>query len=151
MNAICPDGAGALIAAGPAFLAILPGCRLLTPDLTKVRVAPAVIRSALCATLEAPILREIQETLDRAQIPPAKQARACAAILRERLSAKRIRGIWLLRLPPGASFREQLRHAHVPRRCSRWEALMRSSICSGFWPGTSSAQTFCAAGRIADG
>jgi ATP-binding cassette, subfamily B, bacterial len=101
---------------GPAFLAILPGPMLLTPALTKVRVDPAIIRSALCASFEAPILREIQETLDRAQIPPAKQARARNAILRERLSAKRIRGIWLLRLPPGANFRDQLRHAHIPRR-----------------------------------
>ena len=102
--------------AGPAFLAILPGAMLLTPHLTKVHVDPGVIRSALCAGMEAPILREIQQTLDRAQIPPSKQARARDAILRERLSSKRIRGIWLLRLQPGANFREQLRHAHIPRR-----------------------------------
>jgi ATP-binding cassette subfamily B protein len=89
---------------------------LLTPGLTKVRVDHALIRSALCSTFEAPILREIQDTLDRAQIPPSKQARARNAILRERLNSKRIRGIWLLRLPPGANFREQLRHAHIPRR-----------------------------------
>jgi ATP-binding cassette subfamily B protein len=108
--------APALIAAGPAFLALLPGSILLTPELKKVRVDPAVIRSALCSSVEAPILREIQETLDRAQIPAAKQARARNAILRERLSSHRIRGIWLLRLPPGASFRDQLRHAHIPRR-----------------------------------
>jgi ATP-binding cassette subfamily B protein len=101
---------------GPAFLAILQGSLLLTPALTTVRVDPAIIRSALCAAFEAPILEEIQQTLDRAQIPPPKQVRARNAILRERLSAKRIRGIWLLRLPPGANFREQLRHAHIPRR-----------------------------------
>jgi ATP-binding cassette subfamily B protein len=106
----------ALIAAGSAYLALLPGSRLLTPALKKVRANPSVIRSALCATFEAPILREIQETLDRAQIPPAKQARAREAILRERLSSKRIRGIWLVRLPPGANFWQQLRHAHIPGR-----------------------------------
>ena len=106
----------ALIAVGPAFLALLPSAILLTPEHTKVRVDPAVIRSALCADVEAPIFREIQQTLDRAQIPPSKQARARDAILRERLSSKRIRGIWLLRLPPGANFREQLRRAHIPRR-----------------------------------
>jgi len=111
-----PHMGPALIAAGPAFLALLPGSILLTPELKKVRVDPAVIRSALCSSVEAPILREIQETLDRAQIPAAKQARARNAILRERLSSHRIRGIWLLRLPPGASFRDQLRHAHIPRR-----------------------------------
>ncbi len=59
--------------------------------------------------MEAPVLREIQETLDRAQIPPSKQPRARDALLRERLSSKRIRGIWLLRLPPGAGFWEQMR------------------------------------------
>jgi ATP-binding cassette, subfamily B, bacterial len=106
----------ALIATGPAFLALLPGSMLLTPDLKKVHVDPAVIRSALCGSIEEPVLLEIQETLDRAQIPRSKQARARDAILRERLSSQRIRGIWLLRLPPGANFWEQLRRVHVPRR-----------------------------------
>src|SRR5580700_8558690 len=104
------------IAGGSAFLAILSDGRLLATDLTKVRVSPATIRSALCADAEEPILSEIQEMLDRAQIPRGKQARAHDAMLRERLRAKRIRGIWLLRLPPGANFWEQLRRARVPRR-----------------------------------
>jgi ATP-binding cassette, subfamily B, bacterial len=101
---------------GPAFLAILRGSIILTPDLRKVRADPALIRSALCAGFEAPVLSEIQETLARAEIPESKQSRARDAILKERLSSKRIRGIWLLRLPPGADFREQLRHARIPRR-----------------------------------
>jgi ATP-binding cassette subfamily B protein len=102
--------------AGPAFLALLPNSTVLTPAGEKIRADPAAIRSALCSDFEAPILREIQETLDRAGIPPAKQSRARAAILRERLSARRIRGIWLLRMPAGASFRAQLHHAHIARR-----------------------------------
>ncbi len=101
---------------GPAFLAVLPDGSLLTTDLKKVRVPAAAIRSALCASIEAPVVSEIQETLDRAQIPPAKQSRARDAMLRERLSAKRVRGIWLLRLPSGANFWEQLRRAKIPRR-----------------------------------
>jgi ATP-binding cassette subfamily B protein len=111
-----PHMGPALIAVGPAFLALLPGSILLTPELKKVRVDPAAIRSALCAAIEEPILREIQETLDRAQIPPAKQAHARNTILGERLSTERIRGIWLLRPHPGANFWEQLSHAHIPRR-----------------------------------
>jgi len=102
--------------AGPAFLAILPNSTLLTPDLQKVHAAPPALRAMLCGSFQAPAMLEIQQLLDRAQIPPAKQARARDAILGERLSSKRIRGIWLFRLPPGASFREQLRHAQVPRR-----------------------------------
>ena len=92
------------------------GGSILTSLGLKLHPDPAAIRSAICADAEAPILREIQEMLDRAQIPPAKQARARDAILRERLSSKRIRGIWLLRLPPGANFWEQLRHARIPGR-----------------------------------
>ena len=101
---------------GPAFLAIFPGSKLLTSDLKPVRIDPPMIRSALCSNIEAPILREVQEMLDRANIEPSKQARARDAILRERLRSKQIRGIWLLRLSPGASFREQLRQARIPRR-----------------------------------
>jgi ATP-binding cassette, subfamily B, bacterial len=101
---------------GPAFLALLPNGFLLTTDLQKVRLSPAAIRVALCASMEAPVLREIQEALDRAKIPSSKQTRARDRILRERLSSKRIRGIWVLRLPPSANFWEQLRHAHIPRR-----------------------------------
>jgi ATP-binding cassette, subfamily B, bacterial len=111
-----PHMGPALIAVGPAFLALLTGSMLLTPELKKIPVDPAVIRSALCSSIEAPILREIQEMLDRAQISPSRQARVRESILRERLSSQRIRGIWLLRLPPGASFWRQLRHAGVPRR-----------------------------------
>jgi ATP-binding cassette subfamily B protein len=106
----------ARIAIGPAFLVLLPGSIVLTPELKKIRADPAVIRSALCADMEAPILREIQELLDRARIPPAKQARARDAILHQRLGSHPIRGIWLLRLPPGANFREQLRRAGILRR-----------------------------------
>src|SRR5579862_3894434 len=102
--------------AGPAFVAILSDGRLLTRESKKVRIAAAAIRSAICSSFEAPVLHEIQETLDRAQVPVAKQSRARDAMLRERLRTKRIRGIWLLRLPPSANFREQLRHAKIPRR-----------------------------------
>jgi ATP-binding cassette, subfamily B, bacterial len=111
-----PHMGPALIHLGPAFLAVLPNGSLLTTDLKKVRVAPSAIRSALCARLEAPVLHEIQETLDHAQIPSSKQARTRDALLRERLGSKRIRGIWLLRLLPGASFRKQLSQAKIPRR-----------------------------------
>lgn len=101
---------------GLAFVAILPRGRILTPARTKVQADPAAIRSAICSDAEQPLRREIQQTLDRAGIPDAKQARARDAILRERLSSKRIRGLWLLRLPPGASFWKQLRHARIPGR-----------------------------------
>lgn len=102
--------------AEPAFLAILPGGKLLTPGLKKIRFHPAAIRSAICSSIEAPIIAQVQEMLTRAQIPMAKQARAREAMLRERLAPMPIRGIWLLGLAPGAGFREQLRRARIPGR-----------------------------------
>jgi ATP-binding cassette subfamily B protein len=72
--------------------------------------------------------------LERAQVSRAKQARARDAILRERFSATRIRGIWLLRLPPGADFRLQLRRAGVPQRLMALVGAHFSMFC-GFWRG----------------
>lgn len=103
------------VAAAKGFLAIGRDGWLVTPS-GKQRLDAGTVRSALCAEFEAPVLDEIQDTLERAQISSARQARARAGILRERLGTRRIRGIWLLRLPPGASFWPQLRHAHVPGR-----------------------------------
>ncbi len=137
---------------GPAFLAILRDGRVLTPALEKIRVDPALVRSALCADAEAPVLAEIEEMLGRAGIPEARESRARDAILRERLSAKRIRGIWMLRLPPGASFWAQLRHARISRDASpRSRALTPFNISFGFSPGSWLAHTFCAARPIAPG
>jgi ATP-binding cassette subfamily B protein len=102
--------------AGDAFLVILPGLIVLTSNRERIRIAPSAVREALCAEMEAPAVKEIQETLDRAGIPRAKQARACSAILRERFSTRRIRGIWILRLPPSANFWQQLREVRVPQR-----------------------------------
>ncbi len=102
--------------AGDAFLAMLPGLVVLTPGGERIRINQAAIRSALCAEMEAPVVQEIQEMLDRAGIAGRKQARASDAILRERFATKRIRGIWILRLPPGSNFWRQLRQAGVPKR-----------------------------------
>jgi len=99
-----------------SFLVILANSTLLTPDQKKISMDPATIRSARCSEMEAPVLKQIQETLQHAEVPPSKQARAREVILRERLSGTPIRGIWLLRLPPGADFRLQLRQARVPQR-----------------------------------
>jgi len=89
---------------------------VLAPDSNKHKISPAVLRSALCSEIEAPVAKQIEQLLERAGVPLAKQAKAREAILRERFSALRIPGIWLLRLPPGANFWLQLRQARVPQR-----------------------------------
>ena len=98
------------------FFAILTGSILLSPDHKKVAMDPAAVRSALCYEMETPVLKQIQKTLESAEVPVSRQARAREAILRERLSAEPIRGIWLLRLPPSANFWLQLRQGGVPQR-----------------------------------
>jgi ATP-binding cassette, subfamily B, bacterial len=103
-------------AEGPTFLAILGNSTFLKPDLREVRFTPSDVRSELCGAIERPIVAEIQEMLDRAGVPRSKQARARQTVLRERLGVISIRGIWILRLPPGAKFWLQLRHARIPER-----------------------------------
>ena len=112
-----------LPAMGPAilrmpggFLVILRGARVLAPDGTRHRVDPAAIRSLLCAEMEAPVAEQVEDLLQRSGVPTSKCASARHAILRERLSSTRIRGIWLLRLSPSANFWTQLRQARVPQR-----------------------------------
>lgn len=99
-----------------SFLVLVSGLTALTPDRRRVRVDASAVRSALCADMEAPLVAEIEETLNRAGIHGPNHARARAAILRERFRAKRIRGLWILRLAPGSNFWDQLRQAGVPRR-----------------------------------
>jgi len=99
-----------------AFLAILSKSTLLSPEGKKVAMDFAGIRSALCSEMEASVFEQIQEILERAEVPASRQARAREAILRGRFSATPIRGIFLLRLPPGANFWLQLRQARVPQR-----------------------------------
>lgn len=104
------------VPAHDSFLVLLSGLTALAPDRRRVRIAPSALRSALCGEMESPVVAEIEQTLDRAGIPRTKQARARAAILRGRLRAKRIRGIWVLRLPSGSDFWTELRQAGVPWR-----------------------------------
>jgi ATP-binding cassette subfamily B protein len=97
------------------FLAILANGTLLSPDHKKAWMDLSSIRAARCSEMESPVLKQIQETLEQAEVPPSKQARARQAILRERFRGTSIRGIWLLRLPPGANFWLQLRQARIPQ------------------------------------
>jgi ATP-binding cassette, subfamily B, bacterial len=123
-----PDFEGQVSGMGPALIRIPGGflavCKsrsrsvvtVFAPDGNKHKVSPAAIRSALCSEIEAPVAEQVQQLLQRAGVPDAKQSKAREAILRERFSALRIRGIWLLRLPPGANFWAQLCQARVPQR-----------------------------------
>jgi hypothetical protein len=65
------------------------------------RLRCAVVCTALCRDLEAPLAAEVARLLVEAGVPTRRQVRPRVAILRERLGPRPI-GCWLLRLPPGA-------------------------------------------------
>lgn len=89
---------------------------LITPNHEKIHVPASAIRAQLCSSIEASATKQIDDLLERAQVPAHKRAKAREAILRERFASARIRGIWILRLPPSAGFWLQLRQARVPQR-----------------------------------
>ena len=111
-----PSIGPALVRIPGGFYAVLKSGIFLTSEGQRVALKPAAVRSALCSETEGLVLTQVQETLDRAGVPMAKQARAREAILGERFSDTPIRGIWLLRLPPSSDFWFQLRQARVPQR-----------------------------------
>src|SRR5262245_17822679 len=104
----------------PGFLVLLGSQRrrvtLLGPDLRAHRVAVEIVRTALCQAVEAPLLAEVDQVLEIVGVAGRRRARARRTILRERLSAERLGGCWVLRLPAGASFWQQLQQAHLPHR-----------------------------------
>jgi ATP-binding cassette subfamily B protein len=103
----------------PRFIALLGGRRtvaVLGPDLVVHRLQPLAIRAALCRALEAPLAADVDRLLTEVGVPIWRWERARQAILGERLSAERLGACWLLRLPAGAPFWHQLRHARLPQR-----------------------------------
>jgi ATP-binding cassette subfamily B protein len=115
--------------AGPALLLLPEGAILaviksdarratvIAPDLKLYRAPVATICSVLRRPHEVNIDGEVERLLTDAGTPKRRlaRARARAAILRERLGRRRVGGGWLLRTPPGAGLRRQLRDAGLLR------------------------------------
>ena len=89
---------------------------MLGPDLRVHRLPLLAVRAALCRGLEAPLAAEVHQLLAAVGVSVWRQERAWQAILGERLSAERIGGCWLLRLPAGTHFWHQMRHTRLPQR-----------------------------------
>jgi ATP-binding cassette subfamily B protein len=89
---------------------------VLGPDLVVHWLRPRDVRTVLCRGLVAPLVADVDRLLSDSGVPGRRRERARQAILGERLSAERLGGCWLLRLPAGASFWQQLRHARLPHR-----------------------------------
>lgn len=113
LEAQLPNIGPAMIEMDSGYLAVA-GADLLAPTGKRVRMRAETVRAELCKEIETPALQQINALLTRAKIPATESIRT--ALLREQLSTKLIRGIWLVRLPPSANFWQQLKQARVPRR-----------------------------------
>jgi len=125
VNRFLREGGPALLRLGgdgnePRFLALLNvrtgwwRVKVLTPDGTVRRIKPALIQSAWCYSLEAPLHAEIEQVLQASNLPPERSHDVRQALLRESLQDRDLEGGWLLRLSPATSFPTLARHAGVP-------------------------------------
>jgi hypothetical protein len=103
--------AGQIVEDGvPADLATRPDSRYRA-----LLEAEREVREGLWSSNVAPLAAEVDRLLIEADVPRSRRARSRAAILREQLGPGPIGGGgWLLRLPPGANFWQQVRQARLP-------------------------------------
>ncbi|MFP2905613.1 ATP-binding cassette domain-containing protein, partial [Pyxidicoccus sp. 3LFB2] len=105
---------------GPAVLVLLGArhgrLRVLTPASRVESLGWETLHTALSQELEAPVRPSVEDLLDQAGVPARRRARVRRLILGERLGTLWLDVGWLLRLPPGQSFRAQLRHARMNRQ-----------------------------------
>lgn len=102
------------------FLALVASAgektKLLTPESELVSVPRSTVREWICARFEDPLDAEVRAFLRRAGVSENDEEKARQALLHQRLEARRVGSLWMLRPPPGASFLHQLRRAAVPSR-----------------------------------
>lgn len=108
-----------LRAAGPAVIRIGPdafvflvrrrGSRLvvIAPDHRETVMPLASLRRVLIEPEAGPLAAEAERLVDEAAVRPARRAKVAKALVEDRLRSKRLKGLWLLRLPSSASFGAQ--------------------------------------------
>lgn len=90
--------------------------RVLSPD-GHVHACPlAALHAAVCDALEKPMRAEVDRLLAAAGVPALQQDRTRRALLDQRLSDEHVAGLWLLRLPATAPYRQQLWQARLPHK-----------------------------------
>jgi ATP-binding cassette subfamily B protein len=101
------------------FLLILAGDRkavsLLTPNMTRIHLAPEAIHALLCQDHEGRIATVVDEILIEAGIRRRRRDRARQAVQRELLVTAWVGGCWLIRPAPDTGFMAQVREARISR------------------------------------
>jgi ATP-binding cassette subfamily B protein len=111
------------------------GVRVLGPDRRARTVSIDRLRAALCAPLDRVARADVERVLDRAGVPARRRERAAAALLAERLGARRIAGVWMLRPRPGASIRALAADAGVRGLAPRLAGAhaLQYALWAGAW------------------
>jgi ATP-binding cassette subfamily B protein len=103
----------------PRYLALLGGSKrhvtLLCPDLHTRGLRLAQFQGLICAPYETYLGDLVEQVLADAGTLPNQTVSVRAAILRDQLGPLRIDAGWLLRIPPSASMRNQLRQSGAYR------------------------------------
>jgi ATP-binding cassette subfamily B protein len=97
---------------------------LIGPDLRLHWRPVAAIRAAATAQIEAPLIHDLDQLMETAEVAPGRREQVRSAMMRERLAAKMIGGCWILRLPATAPFLAQLAHAGLIHRLGWVIALL---------------------------
>ena len=123
----------------PRFLLLVRpargGVRALGPDRRARTVSIGRLREAVCGPLERAAAPDVARVLERAAVPPRRRGRAAAALLRERLGARRVAGVWMLRPRPGAPLRALAADAGVRGLAPRLAAVhaLQYALWTGAW------------------
>jgi ATP-binding cassette subfamily B protein len=89
---------------------------LLTEEGGRVRMPLEKLRELLTAAAAAPHRKAIGAMLDECGIGGPRRARACEALLRERLFETPVGELWQVRAHPGSSFAQQMRQTGLMKR-----------------------------------
>jgi ATP-binding cassette subfamily B protein len=88
---------------------------LLCPDLTTKRQTVQELQNLLCRDVEEPYQGMVTEILEEAGVSEERRERVRRAILAEQLANLRVGEGWLLRISPGASIWNHIRHGRLYR------------------------------------
>lgn len=96
---------------------------VLSPDLSRQRIAVMTLRGRLCQRYEAPLQREIDHVLQQVNLSESRRRQVSALMLEEHLANQLIADCWLLRLSPAAGFWRQIKDAGLLQRVA-WMVII---------------------------
>ncbi len=100
---------------------------MLAPDLRVRPCDPEHLRGMICWPREGPLIPEITRLVRATGIGPARERQVRSAMLREQLAQWQVERIWVLRLPPSASFWKQLSHIGAFRKVAAMMGIFAAS------------------------